>query len=273
MIGLYSAIPAASSVAAGTLYYPTDDRYVYVSTGTVWDLIASIPVPGSLFQGSMLVTPCGDLSGWTYESGLTNAAQLTAKAAYSVMSPITTNSVPDYIDFLPPSPSIVTGSGGIWTITACFGYHYLGSSGGSNFPGAYIVLKDGGTNRFYFGVQLNNSTTQAGATACAFTGHNRNYYSNLFSGEWHFNYNEYNIFWVRLRFDGVNYISEWSWDTFYWHVSIAGGVNEFDLNGNEGDRGYSNPITPTTWCIGMQFIPDLNTIWDVLSISQNPTNG
>jgi hypothetical protein len=100
------------------------------------------------------------------------------------------------------------------------------------------------------------------ASACGFSGHTRNYYGGLTANNMH---TTNGITWVRLRFDGVNYISEYSVDGANWTVSTAGGTNIFNWGGGA--------IVPVSWGVGTQYIPYSLGNWDIYQLDQTPTNG
>jgi hypothetical protein len=256
-VGLASALPDPAGFIDGTMYIPTDDTTQLIDISHHWNILipGSAPVPMSV----------GDISGWTYESGITGAAVLQAHNSYTRMVSLLANPAPDYVDWLPPSPALNVGPGGIWTITMATKYipsntRYLD---GNPYSSINIVLLDGSGNRFMFGPQDSPSgPLLLSAAACGFSGHTRNYYGGLSANNLHTtNY----ITWVRLRFDGVNYISEYSVDGANWNVSTAGGTNIFNWGGGA--------IVPVSWGVGTQYIPNSFGNWDIYQLDQTPTNG
>jgi hypothetical protein len=100
------------------------------------------------------------------------------------------------------------------------------------------------------------------AAVAGFTGHTRNYYGGLNANNLQ---STAGITWVRLRFDGVNYISEYSIDGINWVITTVGGTNIFNWGGGA--------ISPTRWGVGTQFIPPSLGTWDIYQLEQTPTNG
>jgi hypothetical protein len=256
-VGLASALPDPAGFIDGTMYIPTDDTTQLIDISHHWNIL----IPGS----APVPTSVGDISGWTYESGITGAAVLQAHNSYTRMVSLLANPAPDYVDWLPPSPALNVGPGGIWTITMATKYipsntRYLD---GNPYSSINIVLLDGSGNRFMFGPQDSPSgPLLLSAAACGFSGHTRNYYGGLSANNLHTtNY----ITWVRLRFDGVNYISEYSVDGANWNVSTAGGTNIFNWGGGA--------IVPVSWGVGTQYIPNSFGNWDIYQLDQTPTNG
>ena len=251
--GLFSVMPGASSVLAGTIYSATDAPFNnYVDDGVKW----LMNINGKLSPQA------NDILGWTYESPTPGYATITNKFSYIIMNQLLLNNSPEYVDFLPNNSIIATGPGGVWTITACFQYQELNKID-NNFSGAIIVLKDGSDHRFMAGPQISTTQATLNASACGFTGNTRNYYSNLSSQE----FVAYTtIYWIRLRYDGINYIYEYSYDGANWIVTLNGGTNIFTYDGG------SHAIIPTNWGIGCHYIPT-PTNWIILSLSQTPTNG
>ena len=256
-VGSVSGLPDPAGLPDGTLYIPTDDTTQLVNIDHNWNLLipGAVPIPMSV----------GDISGWTYESGIADAAILQAHNGYTRMTNLLPNSAPDYVDWLPPVPTLQVGAGGIWTIKMCTRYHPTDARGGDGNPysSINIVLFDESDHRFMFGPQDSPyGPLLLSASACGFSGHYRNYYGGLTSNNLH---TSNGITWVRLRFDGTNYISEYSIDGATWSVSTVGGANIFNWGGGA--------IIPTRWGVGTQYIPNSLGIWDIYQLDQTPTNG
>jgi hypothetical protein len=255
--GSITLMPSASSVAPGTFYLPTDNSYRYVASGSSW----LIDVPYS----PMLLAP-GDMSSWTYESGTPGYAQMIARGSqYSTMQCLLQNPTPDYVDFLPPTPNIVTGSNGEWQIVATFRYAGIGAANSVNlYQNIGIFLLDESDHRFKWGISLTDSFF-ACAHATGFTSHTRNYYSSLTSKEMS-DLNPANYtYHVRVRHSGSIYLTEYSRDAIDWTISTNGGINVLRWGGT-GDN-----LTPTRWGVGCEYIPAGLANWDILQLRQMPT--
>jgi hypothetical protein len=239
------------------MYIPTDDATQLIDISGHWNML----IPGSV----PIAMTIGDISGWTYESGLTAAASLTATGGYTRMTGLLQNPAPDYIDWLPPVSTLTVGAGGIWTIKMCTKYRPTSARAGEGnpFSSINIVLLDASDNRFMFGPQDGTSgPLTLSAAAAGFTNHTRNYYGGINANNMH---TSNGITWVRLRFDGTNYISEYSVDGYIWILTTVGGTNIFNWGGGA--------IVPTSWGVGTQYIPPSLTVWDIYQLEQTPTNG
>jgi hypothetical protein len=254
-VGPLASLPDPATLPDGTMYVPTDDATQLIDISSHWNML----IPGSV----PIAMSVGDISGWTYESGITAGAVLEAIGGYSRMRSLLSNPSPDYIDWLASDSTLHTGAGGIWTITLCTKYRptVARSGEGNPYSSVNIVLLDGSGHRFMFGPQDGTSgpLTLSAATA-GFTNHTRNYYGGINANNLH---TTNGITWVRLRYDGTNYISEYSVDGSTWILTTAGGTNIFNWG--------SGAITPTNWGIGTQYIPGSLGTWDIYQLEQTPT--
>ena len=262
IIGQISNIPSASSVSVGTVYVPTDSGYKMISDGSNW--LIDVPYVSQVIIGT------GDLSGWTYESGLISSVQIVSHTTYSTFHCVALNTSPDYVDFLPPISSFNTGPGGVWTITACF--RYVGNVNGfaAAYQGIAIVLLDDLGHRFMWGPLLEANPLYTSASACGFTNHTRNYVtigtlelSNITPAL-------FTLF-FRVRFDGTSYYKEYSSNGVNWVLSSHGDAS----SGPPNVVSYNgiNTMTPTHWGVGCELIPTVPADFDILMLRQTPTNG
>jgi hypothetical protein len=253
--GSISIIPAASAVRPGTIYFPIDDDYRFVSNGESW----LIDVP----YCPVLQSP-GDLSTWTYESGTPNYANMLSHGGvYSTLTCLAENPTPDYVDFLSASPTIVGGTNNVWTITATIRYAGIGVAGSTNlYQNVGIFLLDENDHRFMWGISLGISFF-ASAHAAGFTGHTRNYYSALNSPEMS-DLNPANYtYHVRIRHTSAGlYFTEYSRDGRNWSISTNGGTNVLLY-------GIGSQLIPTRWGIGCEYIPAGLANWDILQLRQS----
>lgn len=257
--GPLALIPNANLYAPGSVYYPTDDNYVYVN-GLNHQWYVSIPfVP---------ITPTvGDITSWVYNSPTPGYASLENRYAYTRMRQLIQNAGPEYFEFIPPIPNIIPGPVGQWTITAVFRYAGLAFANAVNlFQGIYIVLRDNANHRFMFGPQLTDSFL-VNASACGFNGAVRQYFSSLTSKELSDLVPFMYTYFFRVRFNGIaTYLTEYSYNGVDWSISVNGGINQFKWGVNPADV-----LIPTHWAVGGQFIPPGFATFDIIRLEQLPT--
>jgi hypothetical protein len=123
---------------------------------------------------------------------------------------------------------------------------------------------------FQFGPQLTGSFF-ANAHTCGFSGHTRTAFSELETKEFSQLTPALSTYWVRVRFDGTDYHTEYSQTGYQWFtgtngVGTSGGHNVLKWGTNSGDI-----ITPSRYALGTQFIPNTQRLWDVLQFRVSPT--
>jgi hypothetical protein len=246
--GTFAARPAAGH--QGNTYYCTDVPFTYFDDGTNWQQYC---------YGVPCVSPVNaGYSGWTQINITGTESMGTAGDSLWYNS----NSADAYLHGWNIG-SITTGAGGIFTITMgvigikwTTAYSLVGitMSDGTKYVTEGIYRSTGATYPFFglFQHCYSNSTTRTYAT-----------------GGTDVTWTQYPpIFWFRVRYDGVNYNFEFSYDKAFWTT-----YNSSSIGGLSGGGAY---LTPTIY--GIEFtnengVPAGTGGATIVSISQTPTNG